>query len=83
MSGMAAANESKDRLHEVVDALPNDQADVLLHRLEDPVARVFLLAPDDDEGELSDEAGAAIDEGLAEMGRGDTISLEDFKRDPS
>lgn len=80
---MAAANESKDRLHEVVDALPNDQADVLLHRLEDPVARAFLLAPDDDEGGLSDEAGAAIDEGLAEMGRGDTISLEEFKRDPS
>jgi hypothetical protein len=30
---------------------------------------------------LSDEARAAIDEGLAQLRAGETISLEDFKRD--
>lgn len=78
----------KERLHQLVEELPEGQATeaaerALLHLREmagDPVLRALLNAPVDDETE-SDEERALVAEALADIGRGDVISDEELRRE--
>jgi hypothetical protein len=66
----------------MVDAIPDDRlpaARATLARLVDPVLLAFLTAPEDDEP-LTDEDLAAIEEGRADIERGDVVSLEEVER---
>jgi predicted transcriptional regulator len=72
---------TKYRLHQMVDALPDnelDEAERLLAALmtDDPVLRAVRLAPLDDEAETDDER-AAVQEGLAERDRGELVDDAD------
>jgi hypothetical protein len=73
-----------EKLHALVDALPQEmwsEAERYLTGLntDDPLLRYFLLAPLDDEP-LTDEEIAAVEEGEAEIARGESISLDEFER---
>lgn len=72
---------TRDRLHRLVDVLPDADADALervadalaAHAL-DPAARAALLAPDDDEPETAAER-AGVAEALAAYAAGDVVDL--------
>jgi hypothetical protein len=69
-----------EKLHALVDALPQEmwgEAERYLTGLstDDPLLRYFLLAPLDDEP-LTDAEIAAIEEGEAEIARGEGIPWE-------
>ena len=72
---------TKQDLHKLIDQLPESaipRASQLLESLrevEDPVLKVFLEAPEDDEP-LTPEDIAAIEEGKAEIARGEGIPWE-------
>ena len=72
---------TKDALHRLIDELPESQLDTAWRLLEplraddDPVLRAFLEAPEDDEP-LTPEEIAAIEEGKADIVRGDVIPWE-------
>ena len=72
---------TKDRLHELVNCLPDSvlvEAELrleLLLRGEDPVLRAFLEAPVDNEP-LTPEEIVAIEEADAEIARGEGIPWE-------
>lgn len=73
---------TKDRLHRLIDALPEHelgQAERLLATLPgaDPVLRAVLLAPEDDEGE-TDEERAAVREACEQVERGELVDDADF-----
>ena len=73
---------ARDELRAMVDAIPDDRlpaARATLARLVDPVLLAFLTAPEDDEP-LTDEDLAAIEEGRADIERGDVVSLEEVER---
>jgi hypothetical protein len=70
----------KEALHQIIDALSDDQAAQLLSEIEDPVLRAVRLAPVDDEP-LSPEEEAALDEGLDAARRGDVKSIDDVERE--
>jgi hypothetical protein len=72
---------TKYRLHQLVDALPDnelDEAERLLAALMtgDPVLRAVRLAPLDDEAETDDER-AAVQEARAERDRGELVDDAD------
>ncbi|HYU20896.1 MAG TPA: hypothetical protein VEQ11_19590 [Chloroflexota bacterium] len=73
---------TKEALHRLVDELPEcllDDAERHLRAVrDDPVLRAFMEAPEDDEP-LTAEEIAAIEEGEAELQRGETIPWEDVK----
>jgi hypothetical protein len=76
---------TRDRLHELIDALAEDDIDIagrLLTALvdDDPVGLSLALAPIDDEP-LTDEDVAAIREGEAAIARGEVISHAELKRE--
>jgi hypothetical protein len=69
-----------EQLHALVDQLPQGMWDEAARYLtglntEDPVLRAFLLAPLDDEP-LTDEEIALVEEGEAEIARGEGIPWE-------
>jgi hypothetical protein len=75
---------TKYRLHQLVDALPDnelDEAERLLAALmtDDPVLRAVRLAPLDEEDETEDER-AAVQEARAERDRGELVDDVDFVR---
>ena len=67
---------TRDRLHRLVDVLPEAETDTVARMLEglvagtlDPAARSALLAPDDDEP-LTDAERAGMAEGRADLAAG-------------
>lgn len=76
---------TKDRLHQLVDRLPETEVGVAERVLEaltkacDPVQWSLEHAPIDDEP-LTDEERAAIDEGWAAAARGDVLTDEEMAR---
>ncbi len=74
---------TRDRLRELVDALPPDRltdAATALTPMVDPLIVALLNAPDDDEP-LTDEDRAAIVEGKVDVERGDVVRWEDYSPD--
>jgi len=76
---------TKQDLHQIVDELPDwllPEAARALQPLraaqDDPVLRALMEAPEDDEP-LTEEDIAAIEEGRAEMARGEWIPWEEVK----
>ena len=75
-----ATTTARERIRELVDALPEDrltEAEAALAALADPVVLAFLDAPEDDEP-LTDADRAAIAEGRADVARGDVVAWEDY-----
>lgn len=73
---------ARSDLHSILDAIPEDRlsdARAALEALADPVLLAFLTAPEDDEP-LTPEDVAAIEEGKADIARGDVISYADVER---
>jgi predicted transcriptional regulator len=70
----------KEALHQIIDEMPQVQADRLLETLEDPVARSLALAPIDDEPETEEEK-AAVAEGIAALERGEFVTTEELRRE--
>ena len=73
---------ARSDLHSILDAIPEDRlsdAWAALEALADPVLLAFLTAPEDDEP-LTPEDVAAIEEGKADIARGDVISYADVER---
>jgi hypothetical protein len=73
---------AREDLHTLLDAIPEQQLPAIraaLERLADPVLLAFLMAPEDDEP-LTDEDIAAIEEGKADIARGDMSSLDEVER---
>ena len=74
---------TKERLHLLVEALPECElamVEYLLEKLSDPVLRALLETPEDDEPE-TDEERAAVAEAYEAIARGDVVSHEDIKRE--
>ena len=78
---------TKDRLHELVDALPESEVQAAERALEcliskkcDPVLQAFLDAPEDDEP-ITEEDLKDIEEGRKAIAKGETESLDDVMRE--
>jgi hypothetical protein len=77
---------ARDRLHRLIDALPESElatAERFLHYLRattDPVLRALLEAPLDDEPETEDER-QAVREAREELARGEVRTLEEVRRE--
>jgi hypothetical protein len=78
---------TKERLHRLVDALPDPvlaEAEHLLEELQqraaDPLLQALAAAPEDDEPE-TDEERAAIAEARAAIARGEVESWEQVRAD--
>ena len=74
----------KDRLHALVDQLPEtrlDQAQQLLEALlaDDPVGISLALAPIDDEPETEEER-ALVEDARAELARGEYLTTDELRR---
>lgn len=68
---------TRERLHEMLDALPENRlvdAEAALEPLVDPVLLAFLNAPEDDES-TTEEDLAALAEARVEYERGETVQL--------
>jgi hypothetical protein len=74
----------RERLHKIVDELPEPDAALALRALErwrdDPVALALAAAPFDDEPE-SPEERTAIEQARDEVRRGDVVSAEEVWRE--
>jgi hypothetical protein len=72
----------KERLHQLVDALPESEAPTAARILEalvvtaDPVLRAHLLAPEDEEAADGDDADGGLTEARAEA----SLSHEEARR---
>ncbi len=68
---------ARQRLHQIVDELPEPEAEQVLRAVElwrgDPVARALAAAPFDDEPETPEER-AAVEEAREAVRRGDVVS---------
>jgi len=74
---------TKESLYRLIDAIPAkdlDTAHRALEPLTDPVLLALANAPLDDEPE-TDEEREAVAEGRAALARGDSMSLEDVRRE--
>lgn len=74
----------KERLHQMVDEMTDEEAEATLRRIDsqrtDPLVRFFDAAPLDDEP-VSAEEDAAVAEAEADRARGvPTISFDEIKR---
>ena len=75
---------TKERLHQVVDELSDEEAEAMLRRIQvlrtDPLVRFLDSAPIDDEAVTAEE-GAAVDEVEADRAAGaPTIPFDEIKR---
>jgi hypothetical protein len=73
---------TKDALYRLIDAIPEhdrDAARSALEALADPVLLALANAPLDDEPE-TDEEREAVAEGRAALARGESVSLEEVRR---
>ncbi|MFP5500965.1 MAG: hypothetical protein ACLGIN_00660 [Candidatus Sericytochromatia bacterium] len=74
---------TRDELHRLVDAFPEEEAAKLLAFLRelpaDPIERALVLAPIDDES-LTQEDEVALAAGQQAIERGETLSMEDLRR---
>lgn len=68
---------ARERLHQIVDELPEPDAEQILRAVEqwrdEPVSRALAAAPVDDEPETDDER-AAVEEARDEVRRGDVVT---------
>ena len=78
---------ARDRLHGLVDRLPDGEVSAAERYLEylqlagtDPVLHAFLTAPDDDEPETEEER-AAVTEARQDIQEGRVYSLEEVRRE--
>jgi|APFre7841882724_1041349.scaffolds.fasta_scaffold396221_2 hypothetical protein len=67
-------NVSKEQLHELIEALPETEATAAKRFLE------FLLSLQEGEEYFSSEDLAEIEEGFAQIRRGEVINWDDFKK---
>jgi len=67
-------NVSKEQLHELIEALPETEAIAAKRFLE------FLLSLQEGEEYFSSEDLAEIEEGFAQIRRGEVINWDDFKK---
>ncbi|MEX2599578.1 MAG: hypothetical protein WD533_07980 [Dehalococcoidia bacterium] len=78
---------SKEDLRRLVNELPDDQVDAARQYLEylrymsDPFLRMLLDAPEDDEGELTEETLAGLEEARQERLRGEGRPWEEVRRE--
>jgi hypothetical protein len=74
---------TREALQRLIAELPEDQLDIAWRLLDplcaavDPVLHAFMNAPEDDEPLTPDEI-AAIEEGKADVARGDVIAWEAY-----
>lgn len=86
MSAQTVRNRSKEKLHRLVDELPNSEVHAArryleyLRNLRDPVLRAFLEAPEDDEPETPEEREAMV-EAYRDVEAGRVLPLEEVKRE--
>jgi hypothetical protein len=75
---------TKERLHQLVDELSDDEAERALglveNEFDDPVLRAFHEAPEDDEP-LTPEDEAALDRSRQEYRRGEGVSLDSIRHE--
>lgn len=75
---------TKERLHQVVDAMSEDEAadtlDYLVSRGRDPLARRLDAAPLDDEP-LTDEERESLRDARADKAAGRLVSMDDLRRE--
>ena len=67
---------TKETLHQLVDELPEDQAELARQWLED-----LRHAADDDGPPLDSETQDSLDRGLADISAGHVKSLEEYERE--
>ena len=67
---------TKEALHQLVEELPEDQADLARHLLED-----LRHASDDGGPPLDAETLASLDRGLADISEGRVKSLDEYERE--
>ncbi len=74
----------RERLHRIIDELPEAEAERALRALErwrdDPVALALAAAPVDDESETAAER-AAVEPARDDVRRGDVVSAEEVQRE--
>lgn len=77
-------SETRNRLHQLIDRLPEGDLPALEQYLAyltaNPILRALAIASTLPEEELSAEEAAAVDEGLADLDAGRTVSLEEARR---
>jgi hypothetical protein len=71
---------TKQSLHRLIDQMPDDEAERLLHTLQDRVARVLAFAPADTEG-LTMEELAAVEEARTAYRRGEWVPGETVRQE--
>lgn len=73
---------TKERLHELVDELSDQEAEAALmiveRRRDDPMLRALAAAPLDDEPSTAEEDASAAD-ALAAYRRGDSVSSDELR----
>jgi Tfp pilus assembly ATPase PilU len=69
---------TKEALRRLIDEMPDEEAERLLHTLGDPVARALALAPVDDEPLTPDDV-AAIEESIADIEAGRVVRDEQLQ----
>lgn len=67
---------TREALHQLVDELPEDQAELARDWLQD-----LLDAPDEDGPLLDPEALASLDRGLADLAAGRVKALAEYERE--
>lgn len=78
--------DPRDRLHRLVDHLPEAEVQAAARYLEylsacgDPLVRVAMAAPEEDE-ELSERGRRLVAEGREDLAAGQTHTLDEVKRE--
>ncbi len=79
--------QTRDRLHQLIDDLPEADLPAIERFLngwgasDDSLLRALANAPEDDEP-LTPDDEAAIDEGMDAIARGDMVSSAELRRSP-
>ncbi len=71
---------TKQSLYRLIDQMPDDEAERLLHTLEDRVARALAFAPVDAEGLTTDEL-ATVEEARRAYRRGEWVPGETVRQE--
>ena len=71
---------TKEALHRLIEQLPDEQAERLLHTLEDQVAQALALAPVDDEPLTADQL-ASVERARQAYRRGAWTPGEEVRRE--